>query len=417
MERIQSFMKADIIVIGGGASGMMAAVCAARQGAGVLILERMPRIGKKLLATGNGRCNYTNEHMDPACYHSRNHAQIAGVLEDFSAEDAIGFFRDLGILPKSNDGYVYPNSMQAASILDCLRFELERLGVKVLENKNVRQVLTKGRGFQVKCGDETFHCRRLILACGGRASAKLGSDGSGYTLAKSLGHSIVPVVPALTGLKAGESIYKSLSGVRVEARVSLYIDGKLKDSHRGEVQLAEYGISGIPVFQLSGQAAYGLRNRRDVQCFLDFFPDMSEAALLELLEKRKKQFRDRDAGVFETGLLNRKLIQACMKLAGCRKPGTLPDMTCLAGILKAFPASITESRGYEYAQVCAGGVDLSETDMKTCMSVLHPGLYIIGELLDADGICGGYNLQWAWSTGCLAGNHAGKECHDSNRTN
>lgn len=409
-------MKADIIVIGGGASGMMAAVCAARQGAEVVILERMPRIGKKLLATGNGRCNYTNEQMGPEYYHSRRPAQVSAVLEKFNEKDTLAFFKDLGILPKSNDGYVYPNSMQAASILDCLRFELTHLGVKVLENKNVHQISSRGKGFQVKCENEIFHCRRLILACGGRAAEKLGSDGSGYRLVKSLGHHIIPVVPALTGLKTKETIYKSLAGVRTEAVVSLYVDGKLQDSHRGEVQLADYGISGIPVFQISGQAAYGLKEHRDVRCSLDFFPDMTMDCLIDFLEKRKKRFRGRDTEVFETGLLNRKLIQACMKLTGGRRQ-ELPDMKALAGLLKSFPASVTESRGYEYAQVCAGGVDLKEIDAKSCRSLYHPGLYITGELLDADGICGGYNLQWAWATGFLAGNHAGKECHDSNRTN
>lgn len=408
-------MKADIIVIGGGASGMMAAVCAARQGADVLILERMPRIGKKLLATGNGRCNYTNEAMGPEYYHSRSPEQINGILEDFNERDTLDFFKGLGVLPKSNNGYVYPNSMQAASVLDGLRFELEHLGVKIFEDKDVRQVSAKGKGFQVRCNDEIFHCRRLILACGGRASEKLGSNGSGYRLAESLGHTIIPIVPALTGLKAKEGIYKSLSGVRTEARVSLYIDGKLRDCHLGEVQLADYGISGIPVFQLSGQAAYGLKQKKEVRCDLDFFPDMTGDALIHFLEKRKKQFSGRDAKVFETGLLNRKLIQACMKLAGSKQQ-ELPDMERLAKVLKTFPASITESRGYEYAQVCAGGVDLKEINAKNCMSQKHSGLYIIGELLDADGICGGYNLQWAWATGFLAGNHAGKECYDSNRT-
>lgn len=197
-------MKSDIIVIGGGASGMAAAICAARQGASVLILERMPRVGKKLLATGNGKCNYTNRWMNIGCYHSQKPSAVKTVLDSFDEKAVEDFFMELGILPKEKEGYVYPNSMQAASVLDALRFELERLHVTILTDTDVQNIKAKGKGFQVMSEGETFHCRRLILACGGKASEKLGSNGSGYGLAKNLGHSVISVVPALTGLKAKE---------------------------------------------------------------------------------------------------------------------------------------------------------------------------------------------------------------------
>ena len=410
-------MKSDIIVIGGGASGLAAAVTAARKGAGVTILERMPRIGKKLLATGNGRCNYTNRFMDIGCYHSRNLAFVSHILETFTWKDTEDFFSGLGILPKAKEGYVYPNSMQAASVLDALRFELERLGVNIVTDCHVTEIRPKRKGFQVLCKEKSFHCRRVILACGGKASEKLGSDGSGYELCRKLGLSIVPVVPALTGLKVKEKYYKALSGIRTEGSVTLYIDGKKTDCHTGELQLADYGISGIPVFQLSGQAAYGLLNHRKVTCELDFFPEWKTDKLTAFLNSRFKHFRGQPPEVFETGLLNRKLIHECMKLACRNEKRTFPDMSALAHILKHFPATVTESRGFDFAQVCAGGVDLSEIDPSTCESVKYPGLYIAGELLDADGICGGYNLQWAWATGSVAGNHAGKEYYDTNRPN
>lgn len=409
-------MKADIIVIGGGASGLAAAICAARQGASVLILERMPRIGKKLLATGNGKCNYTNRFMDVHCYHSRKPSAVADILEAFNGEAAETFFAELGILPKAKDSYVYPNSMQAASVLDALRFELERLGVGIITETEVDAVWPKGKGFQIQGANTIYHCRRVILACGGKASAKLGSNGSGYALAERLGHRIIPVVPALTGLKAKEKFYKALAGIRVEAAVTLRIDGKAVDRHQGDVQLAEYGISGIPVFQVSGQAAYGLLEKRQVCCSLDFFPEMPEENLVKLLEERYRKFQGRPVEAFETGLLNRKLIHECLRLAG-GSVNALPETEALTKFLKHFPATIAGSRGYDFAQVCAGGVDLNEICTKNCESTLHPGLYITGELLDADGICGGYNLQWAWSTGCLAGASAGKECHASYRTN
>ena len=410
-------MKSDIIVIGGGASGMVAAICAARQGAAVTILERMPRIGKKLLATGNGRCNYTNRNMNVKCFHSQEHHQIANIIKQFGVADTEKFFMELGILPKEKDGYVYPNSMQAASVLDGLRFELERLGVHVVTDLSVDRIVPKGKGYQVYSKNEIYHCRKVILAAGGCASEKLGSDGSGYALAEKMGYRIVPVVPALTGLKAKEKVYKSLAGIRAEGRVTLYIDHRMIDSHIGEIQLADYGISGIPVFQLSGQAAYGLLNHRNVVCELDFFPEWNEKELIQFLIERKKRFRNSDVSVFETGLLNRKLIHEAIRMSGKTDGLGYPDMVQLAKNLKHFPATIYESRGYEFAQVCAGGISLKDVNPYHLESKHHPGLYFAGEILDVDGICGGYNLQWAWATGYLAGSHAGKECHASRRTN
>lgn len=410
-------MKSDIIVIGGGASGMVAAICAARQGAAVTILERMPRIGKKLLATGNGRCNYTNRNMNVKCFHSQEHHQIANIIKQFGVSDTEKFFMELGILPKEKDGYVYPNSMQAASVLDGLRFELERLGVHVVTDLSVDRIVPKGKGYQVYSKNEIYHCRKVILAAGGCASEKLGSDGSGYALAEKMGYRIVPVVPALTGLKAKEKVYKSLAGIRAEGRVTLYIDHRMIDSHIGEIQLADYGISGIPVFQLSGRAAYGLLNHRNVVCELDFFPEWNEKELIQFLIERKKRFRNSDVSVFETGLLNRKLIHEAIRMSGKTDGLGYPDMVQLAKNLKHFPATIYESRGYEFAQVCAGGISLKDVNPYHLESKHHPGLYFAGEILDVDGICGGYNLQWAWATGYLAGSHAGKECHASRRTN
>lgn len=410
-------MKSDIIVIGGGASGMMAAICAARQKASVLVLERMPRVGKKLLATGNGRCNYTNRFMNISCFHSQSPDDVEKLLDSFGNKETEAFFMELGILPKAKEGYVYPNSMQAASVVDALRFEMERLGVRVLTDIEVTGILKKGKGFQVQSKEQVFHCRRVILAAGGRASEKLGSNGSGYRIANALGYTLIPEVPALTGLKAKEKVFKALGGVRTEGKVTLYIDNQYKDDHVGELQLAEYGISGIPVFQLSGQAAKGLQNHQDVRCELDFFPEWKEDALLKYLIERKRRFKGASGEAFETGFLNRKLIHECLRMIGNRNDKGFDDMKKLTKLLKHFPVTITESRGYDLAQVCAGGVDLKEIHQKSCETVKHPGLYIVGELLDADGICGGYNLQWAWTTGYLAGQHAGKECYASHRTN
>ena len=410
-------MKSDIIVIGGGASGLVSAISAARCGASVTILERMPKLGKKLLATGNGRCNYTNRKLNKRCYHTNNPVMIESVIKTFGWRETEDFFGGLGILPKEKEGYVYPNSMQASSILDALVFELERLKVQVVTDCHVDRIEIKGKGFQIHCKNNVYHCRKVILAAGGCASSKLGSDGSGFDLVNKLGYKLIPTVPALTGLKAKEKVYKSLGGIRTEGKVTLYIDGKKQDSHVGELQLADYGISGIPVFQLSGQAAYGLLKKQSVVCELDFFPDWNESELIQYLKERKKRFKSLPVEVFETGLLNRKLIHEAIRMSGKTDASGYPDMVQLAKTLKHFRATIYESRGYEFAQVCAGGISLDDVCKDSFESLRHKGLYFAGEILDVDGICGGYNLQWAWATGFLSGRHAGKECHASRRTN
>lgn len=400
-------MNRDVIVIGGGASGLASAIFAARKGADVLVLERMDKIGKKLLATGNGKCNYTNTNMSVKAYHSHTARHIGEMLSAFDDQQAIHFFRSIGIWPKEREGYVYPNSAQAASVLDALRFELDALKVEIITGAAVDKISKTKRGYQVIAGDKRYDGQSVILACGGKAQTKLGSDGSGYKLLKTLDHKIVPVVPSLTGLKASEKFYKNLAGVRAEGKVTLLVNGREIASDRGEIQFADYGISGIPVFQISGQAAYALAEGKKVQVMIDLFPDHDKKRLMRMLTAREKQFAGAPAQVFETGILNRKLIRECLKLAGLKGEYPLPKMEKLADILKALPATITASRGYEFAQVCAGGADMTQIDPENCESRLHKNLYIIGELLDVDGICGGYNLQWAWTTAYLAGNAAG----------
>ena len=355
--------------------------------------------------------------MNIDCFHSQELKIVNQIIKSFGNKDTENFFMKLGILPKEKEGYVYPNSMQAASILDALRFEMERLTVSVITDTHVTAILPKGKGFQIQAKDKTFHGRRVILAAGGCASEKLGSDGSGFKIVKGLGYSLIPIVPALTGLKASEKVFKSLAGIRAEGRVTLFIDDRYVDVHEGEIQLADYGISGIPVFQLSSAAAYGLLNHKKVVCEMDFFPDMKEKDLAAYLIQRKNQFGKASVETFETGLLNRKLIHEIIKMAGKKDVQGYPDMKHLAHLIKHFPATITASRGYEFAQVCAGGISLKSIYAESMESKRHPGLYFVGEILDVDGICGGYNLQWAWATGYLAGLHAGKECHASHRTN
>lgn len=412
-------MKKKIIIIGGGASGLMAAIAAARQGADVTILEHMDRVGKKILSTGNGRCNMTNLTMKPECYRSSQRQFPMKVLDKYSVWDTLTFFDELGIVTKSKNGYIYPNSEQAAAVLDTLRLEIERLNVTVHCSCQIQAIIAAKRSqgnkkrFRIETTMDSFPADAVILAAGSMAAPVTGSDGSGYQLAKSLGHSVIKPLPALVQLRCEGNDYKQFSGVRCEAAVKLCVDGKVTASDEGELQITDYGISGIPVFQISRFAAIALDQSCRVTVLIDYLPSKSMDDTRRFLKKRASQMSERSCSDFLLGVLNRKLAQVLLKRAGISpnkkvmelKPEQLER---LLQQLKSFEAVVTKTNPFEQAQVCCGGIDTREIRPETMESKLVPGLYLIGELLDVDGICGGYNLQWAWSTGMIAGSCAGR---------
>lgn len=405
----------DIIVIGGGASGMMAAVAAAGQGAEVLLLEQKEQLGKKLLVTGNGRCNFTNMHQEPICYRGEDPSFPWQALHHFGYQDTIRFFLGLGIYSRNRNGYLYPYSDQAAAVLDVLRMELQRLHVEVRLKETVREAAVrkaKGRQyFEVKTGTGIYQTKKVILSCGGKAAPKTGSDGSGYALAEAFGHTLVPVLPALVQLRCREKSYQKLAGIRAQARISLYLGEECVSEDTGEILLTEYGLSGIPVFQVSRYASKGLGEGNKVTAFLDFMPDFTEEQFLLFLENRAKTRPERSVSEFLTGLLHKKLAALLIRISGVHddwKAGELTDedLGKLVRAVKSYRTDITGTNSFEQAQVCAGGVSTAEMDVSTMQSVLVPGLYLTGELVDVDGMCGGYNLQWAWTSGYLAGRAA-----------
>lgn len=399
-----------VIIIGGGASGLTAAIMAARksQKAQIILLEQKDSPGKKILATGNGRCNLTNLLQNPSCYRSE-HPEIAeNILARFPVKDTLAFFQSLGLMFKMRGDYVYPRSDQASTVLELLLLEAERLGVQVHTGISVDSVTRNAKGFRVSAKEQKYLADAVILACGGKASSALGSDGSGYTLAKSLGHSMEPVVPALVQLKVAKHPYAKASGVRTEATVSARIDGEIVASDRGELQITAYGISGIPVFQVSRYVAKGLYEKRKVQVQLDLIPDLEQSEFVSYLNRRRTGRESMACGEFLTGIFHKKLIPRLLEQAGIRMNQKFSELTKqqvrhFADICKAGLLTITDTNGFENAQVCAGGVPLTEIHPDTMESKYVPGLYLTGELLDVDGICGGYNLQWAWTTGALAG--------------
>lgn len=410
-------MKKTIGIVGGGAAGMMAAILAARNGAYVTLLEGNDRVGKKLLSTGNGRCNLSNRNMGLEMYHTNSPRRLEGWLNQFTTEDITELFRSLGVLTKPIGDGLYPVSGQASSVLDALRFELEReQRILVRTDFRVDRISCADGKKQIQLwkGGEKLVFDRVILACGGRAAPKTGSDGSGYRLARQLGHRLVPVVPALVQLRCREDWYKSVAGVRAEAELVLFCGGKRLAAERGELQLTDYGISGIPVFQMSRTAAYILREDKEAEVLIDFLPDSEKEGFAEkMLRVRENVQQDGTVEEYFTGVLNKKLMTLFIRLAGLKssEPAAGADVGKLLRVYelcREFRVRVKEPNSFDNAQVCAGGVPFDElTEQLESRKV--PGVFFAGELLDVDGRCGGYNLQWAWCSGYLAGVSACRE--------
>lgn len=393
-------------IIGGGAAGMMAAITAAGQGAEVTVLERGERVGKKILMTGNGKCNLGNIFLDLDKYYGSDKEWIGEALQRFGTEETLQFFHSLGLLIKNKNGYLYPACEQAAVVLDVLRNEMKALGVEPVCECKINQISAHDNGITVSDGKQNFTFDKVILACGSKAAPKTGSDGSGYKLAKQLGHHIVPTVPALVQLKCGEDYMKAVAGVRAEGRIQIWKDGECVAEETGELQFTEYGISGIPVFQISRVVNYILREQKEVQVVLNLLPDFEENDFEQLIAGRNLLQGQRTIEEFFTGILNKKIMTLFMKLAGLKPnmPVEQADeetVNQVYQLCRQWKLHVTGSNPYDNAQVCAGGVDVSEVTGEM-ESKLVPGVYFAGELLDVDGKCGGYNLQWAWTSGYLA---------------
>lgn len=390
---------------------MTAAISAARQGAEVIILEHMDRVGKKILSTGNGKCNYTNKKQGLRYYRGENPAFVLPVLEQFGFKETISFFRELGIVPKERDGYFYPASGQASSVLDVLRMELRRLSVEIRTQTALISVRKRKNDFEIKTNQGTLFADRCIFACGGRAFPKSGSDGSAFPYIEKLGHTFTDMVPALVQMKAKQSYFKSVAGIRAEISIQLYINRHMVCQDRGEIQLTKDGISGIPAFQVSRFAAKALQNGQTVQTVLDFVPYLSKE---ELYLELKERFLRKDGKTAEEALIgffSKKLIPVFLKENRIAAHETAEKISpsklkTLSEYLKHVTIDLTDTEGFEKAQTSAGGVNTAEINAETLESYLVPGLYFAGEVIDIDGMCGGYNLQWAWSSGYVAGMHA-----------
>lgn len=406
-------MKNRVIVVGGGAAGIVAAIFAARKNAEVSIVEHNDKVGKKILVTGNGRCNLTNEQMDSSFFRSDCPAFVSEVLQQFSYTQTKQFFEELGILFKSRLGYCYPASGQASAVLDVLCMELKHQNVNVILGTHVNKIVKK-RNFIIEADNKKLEAEKVILTAGSKAAAKQGSDGSGYELLRLFGHRIIPPVPALVQIRCRETFLKQWAGIRVDGKVSVFVKEKLVASDQGELQLTDYGISGIPVFQISRYVAKALEKRLPVTIKLDFLPEQQFWEVGKFLESRYKIRTDKTLEEGMIGLFPKKLIPILLKQSNLSgqsfwKKLSAKEKEQLLLTLKQFTLHATSVNSFEQAQVCAGGADLSQFNSRTMESKLVKGLYAAGEILDVDGMCGGYNLQWAWSTGAIAGCAAGGE--------
>ena len=394
-----------VCVIGGGAAGMMAAITAADCGHHVLLLERQARVGRKLMATGNGRCNLTNRHAAPEHYHGEDRGFCAYALEAFDVEATLQWFEYHGLVTVTEDsGRVYPYSNMAGSVLDVLRYALERPDIELRAGSVVTRIRRRGSAFSVETEEGNFIADKVILCAGGAAGSKVGGVMDGYQLAKHLGHHRTALYPSLVQLKTDPTYPRALKGVKAEARVTIRRVGEVLAENRGEILFTEYGVSGPAVFEISRAAATG---GEGLAVELDFLPDWTEKDTTDWLRQRRDTAGEREAGSLLAGTLHSRLGQMVCKAAGFTSQSaaalTEGDLRKIARQLRHFTLEIHGVCGFDQAQVTAGGLRTDEFDPQTMESRLVPGFYACGEVLDIDGDCGGYNLQWAWSSGHLAG--------------
>ena len=404
----------DVVIIGGGASGMTAAITAKDFGLDVAIVEGTDRIGKKILTTGNGRCNITNSLISFPFenFHSANDGFFIKSLNKFSVEDTKAFFLNLGLpIIELEKGKNYPQSLQASSVVDILKMALEEREIPVYNSYKVKSIHKSKGKFTLSTGNEdspVIKCKKLIMACGGKSAPKTGSDGSGYTLAKSLGHSIIEPNPAIVQLKLSHNKLKALSGIKFNGYAEVLCDGKSIRKEFGEILFTDYGISGPSILQISREASLRCFKGKEVKILVDMMPDKSLKELEDFLEGHFAVFSCREVINSLIGVVNKKMIPILLREAGIdnlHKPCyelTWKEKKALINLMKSWEFKCIGTNGFQAAQVTTGGINTKEVDSETLQSKLVDNLYFCGELLDVDGDCGGFNLQWAWSSGFTA---------------
>lgn len=403
----------DIIIIGGGPSGIVTAIKAKNKNNNVIVLEKNNTPLKKLLLTGNGKCNYFNEIFSTKNYHSMNIDIVDKIISDKNLNSVKEFFDELGIIPKIKNGYYYPFSNQATTIKNVLLREAELKGVNIICNSEVLDIEKKDK-FIIKCTDKEYTCDKLVISMGSKAYPKTGSDGLGYSLLKKLGHGIIKPLPALVQLTSNFKYLKDIDGVRTDVYMELFEDDKYIDSESGELQFTNYGISGICTFNLSNYVTRGLDEGRSEVIKINLVPFI-ETLITPWMDQYSKKNSNKNLTELLEGFLNYKLVNMILKVSNLKGTNYYKDLTNeekleLCKNLRSLKIEITGTKSFDNSQICNGGVPLSEINYQTMESNIVKDLYITGELLDMNGNCGGYNLTTCWISGLLAG----KDIGDSN---
>ncbi len=403
----------DIAVVGGGAAGMFAAIMAKKQNKNlnIVVIEALSRVGKKLITTGNGQCNITNKNVCPDFYFSDDKMKIGSVFSCFSVEDTVNEFEKLGVnIIFEDDGRAYPASYQAGSVVDALRFAIEELSIEVLTDTKINSFKKKGNYILIS-DDKSIETKKVIFAPGGLSGgAKLGSFGDILRMFKDLGYKTSKTTPSLVQIKTETDIVKQLKGIKFLGNATITVDGKPIKTESGEILFTDYGLSGPAILGISRAAA---RENGNIQISLDIKPDIDLKTLENNLFDRKNHLKERISSEFLAGFINKRLGQVLLKIAQIPqnvKSAEISnnDIKKLAKVIKSFDFTVTGNTGFNNSQVTAGGIRLSEIDINTFESYHHKDLYIIGEILDVDGECGGFNLQWAWSSAAIAAISASK---------
>ncbi len=398
----------DVLVIGGGAAGLCSAISLKRKkpSLNIAVIEQLSRVGKKLIVTGNGRCNITNEDILLSSFHSENEGFLSCVLENYNKDMTKDFFESLGVVFTCDDrGRIYPYSLQASSVVDALRFTLDELGIYVFTETKMLSYKRDNETFKVTTDKGDFRGKALLITSGlFSGGKKLGSDGSVFNYMKHGGYKTVKTTPAIVQLKTDTDIVKQLKGIKVEANVILKSDNKLIREEFGEVLFCDYGLSGPPIMQVSRAVD---RDKAEKTVYLDLMPQYDFSSLYELITSRAKTLKERKLEEFFTGLLNKRVGQVIVKSAGLKladNVNSLNDANIkkMVSLIKGLPFKVISTTGFENSQVTAGGISLDEFSSDTLMSKREKGLFAAGEILDVDGDCGGFNLQWAWSSAFCA---------------
>ncbi len=398
-----------LIIIGAGAAGLCTAIVSARAGQQVMLLEQNNKIGKKILVSGNGKCNIDNKYINTNRFHSQNPSFIEKVLTGYDFEVVEKFFTSIGLeLIEGKEGKMFPMSLQASSVVELLEYEAKRVGVQIVCDCTVTSIERKNNTFTVETSQGTKTCEKLLLASGSPAAPQLGGSNSGYAFATKMGHTLIPRHPSLVQLCSEEAWVKSASGVKVAGLAQLYANGEYITEKKGDLLFTNYGISGLAILDLSREVSTRLANFDYCELNLDLMPEMSKEKITNLLLKRIKEGSDKPLTLWLQGVMNKKLIAIIVEQSKCKakleKELNRKEINKIVHTIKNLKLSINDTKGFKGAEVATGGINTTEVNPHTMESKIVPNLFFAGEILDVDGDRGGFNFHFAWVSGLRAAN-------------